>query len=148
MVPDANVIQYANDADAPQHPSSSGFVRAALAGDIPVELVPQVLLEFLSVSTNPRRVLRPITPADAWQQVAALRASCRLLDVLPRAIDILGQVLATQPRRGPRVYDLFLAAQMLSHGVSTICTYNVRDFRGIPGIEAITPEEALRRYLP
>lgn len=119
-----------------------------MTGQMPLELVPQVLLEFFSTVTNPRRVPRAIPAADGWRQVAALRGRGRMLDVLPRALDILGELLTTRSPRGYEVFDLFLAAQMLSHGVGTICTYNVRDFAGIPGIEAITPEEALRRYVP
>lgn len=147
MIPDANVIRYANDVDAPQHRPSNELINALIAARIPGELVPQVLLEYFSISTDRRRVPQVISAADAWQQVAALRAGCRMLEVLPRAVDILGQLLAVRAPRGAAVFDLFLAAQMLSHGVATICTYNVRDFAGIPGIEAIMPEEALRRYL-
>lgn len=147
MIPDANVLVYAVNEPAPQHSASDTLVRAALAGRIPLELVPQVLLEFFSTITNPRRVSRALSSTDAWLQIGALRGSCRMLDVLPRAFDILGQLLATRRPRGYEVFDLFLAAQMLSHGVATLCTYNVRDFAGISGIEAITPEEALRRYL-
>ena len=38
-----------------------------------------------------------------------------------------------------------LAAQMRSHGIRTICTYNVRDFDVI-GIRAIEPAQALAVY--
>jgi predicted nucleic acid-binding protein len=71
-----------------------------------------------------------------------------MLDVLPRAFDLLRGLIAARNPHGAEVFDLFLAAQALSHGVSTLCTYNIRDFVGIPGIEAITPGEALQRYPP
>lgn len=147
MIPDANILVYAVNQDAPQHEASTALIKAAEEGLVTVELVPQVLLEFFSVVTNPRRVPQALTPADAWQRVATLRSALPLLPVQTRAMDLLDTLVSSRQPRGRAVYDLFLAAQILSHGIRTICTYNVRDFQGIAGIEAITPDEALRRYL-
>lgn len=142
---DANVLVYAVNADAPQHPASRAAVHAALAGRLPGVLVPQVLLEFLAIVTHPRRVSHPLDPARAWAQVAVLRAHLPVLDLRPVALNELGALLTGHPATGQDVFDLFLVAQMRSHGVTTICTYNDADFARLP-VEALAPEEALARH--
>jgi predicted nucleic acid-binding protein len=108
-------------------------------------LVPQVLLEFFAAITNPKRVGNPLPPAVAWEQVRALRGSMPVLDVPAATPDILGRLALESSATGGRVLDFFLIAQMHEHRVSTICTYNLSDFSGIAGIEAITPEKLLAR---
>lgn len=69
---DANVLVYAVNADAPQHSASRTVVRAAFDGQLPGVLVPQVLVEFLAVVANQRRVRYPLDPATAWEQMGIL----------------------------------------------------------------------------
>jgi predicted nucleic acid-binding protein len=130
----------------PQHKSSRALVDASLAGYLPTALVPQALLEFFAVVTSQRRVPHPLTPALAWAQVTALRAGLPVLDVAASSLDDLGVLVTRFSSSGGRVFDHFLASQMRAHRIGTICTYNVGHFSGIPGIEAITPEEALARW--
>jgi hypothetical protein len=146
---DANVLVYAVNADSPQHAASRAILDAALSGDLSGALIPQVLLEFFAVVTNARRVPAPLAPDVAWQQVTALRAGLPLLDVSPAAFDELDRLMQSVPPRGAGsvVFDLFLAAQMRAHRITTLCTYNTADFASIAGITAVTPE-ALRATLP
>jgi hypothetical protein len=37
------------------------------------------------------------------------------------------------------VFDVQAAAAMLAHGIATVFTYNVDDFKGFPGITAKEP---------
>lgn len=143
---DTNVLVYTLNGTAAQHLSSRAVVQAAIDGQLPAILVPQVLLELFAVVTNPRRVLRPLDAAAAWDQVQILRANVPVLDLRADALDVLGELVRDRRPRGAAVYDLFLAAQMRTHGVETICTYNTADFVRVPGIEALTPDEVLARY--
>ena len=143
---DANILVYYDDEEAPQHGPSHALVRHALAGLLPALLAPQVLLEYYRVVTHPQRVRVRLAPDAAWEQVTAFRARLPVLEVRPSALDILGDLVATLRPRGPHVFDLYLAAQALSHNVHSLCTYNAADFRGITGLEAVTPEELLARY--
>lgn len=143
---DANVLVYAINTVAPQHGASRALVRAALDGRVPGVLVPQVLLECFATVSSPRRIPSPVDAPEAWRWVEILRTGLPILELRPEALTLLGQLLASRPVRGSGIFDLFLAAQMRSHGISTICTYNVRDFDRLPGIEALTPEELLARY--
>lgn len=143
---DANVLVYAINANAPQHPASRRALDAAIAGSIPLVLVLQVLLEFYAVVTHPRRVSHPLPPDVARQQLVALAAALPVLDVRPDALAELDALIQTHRPIGGRVFDLFLTAQMRCHRIATICTYNLADFASFPGIEAITPEQAAARF--
>lgn len=146
LLMDANVLVYAINTVAPQHGSSRTLVQAALDGRVPGVLVPQVLLECFATVSSPRRIPSPVDAPEAWRWVEILRTGLPVLEVRPEALMLLGQLLTSRPVRGSAIFDLFLAAQMRSHGVGTICTYNVTDFARLPGIEALTPEEVLARY--
>ncbi len=143
---DSNVLVYATAADAPQHPPSHAVVEAALDGRLPAVLIHQVLLEFMAVATHPRRVEHPLDPQTAWQQVIALQAHLPLLELRPMALGLLGELVLAHRPAGSDVFDLFLVAQMRTHGVTALCTYNTRHFARIPTIETLTPEDVLARY--
>ena len=143
---DANVLVYAVNADAPHHVASRRVVDAALAGEVASVLVPQVLLEFFAVVTNPRRIQAPLSRDVAWAQVRALRAGLPLLDVPAGTFDELDRILSdAAPRAGAAVFDLFLAAQMRVHRITTLCTYNTADFDAFSSFTAATPDELLER---
>jgi toxin-antitoxin system PIN domain toxin len=140
---DTDVLVYAVNADAPQHSSSQAVVQAAFDRHILAAVVPQILLEFLAVVTNPRRVTRPLDPARAWEQVEILRVNLPVLGLELDALTMLGELVIAHRPAGRGIFDLFLAAQMRTHGVRTICTYNGSDFDRLRDVEAVTPEEAL-----
>ena len=140
---DTNILVYAVNADAPQYASCHALLNAGFERRIPVAVVPQVLLEFLSVITNPRRVSRPLAPPVAWEQVEILRANLPVRGLESDALTVLGQLILARQPVGRGIFDLFLATQMRTHGIRTICTYNGSDFAQLPDIEAITPEVAL-----
>jgi toxin-antitoxin system PIN domain toxin len=140
---DTNVLVYSANAEAPQHQASRAVVEAALDQRIVAVLVPQVLLEFLAVITNPRRVARPLDAEQAWEQVSLLSSHLPVLDLRRSALSAVGDLMISSGRTGRPVFDLFLAAQLRSHEVATLCTYNTSDFAGLLEIDARRPEEVL-----
>jgi toxin-antitoxin system PIN domain toxin len=140
---DTNVLVYAVNVDAPQHSSSLAVVQAAFDRHILAAVVPQILLEFLAVVTNPRRVTRPLDAAPAWDQVEILRANLPVLGLEPEALTTLGELVIAHRPAGRGIFDLFLAAQMRTHDIRIICTYNGSDFDRVRDVEAVTPEDAL-----
>ena len=143
---DANILVYDSKTDAPQHRASRAIVDASIQRLVPGVLVPQVLLEFYSVVTNGRRVPLPLSPTDAWSTIETLRAEMPVFDLQPAAIPQLSALVAARRPIGRTIFDLFLVAQMRTHGIGQICTYTTADFSGIPGIEPLTPEQTLVRY--
>jgi predicted nucleic acid-binding protein len=104
-----------------------------------------VLLEFHAVVTDARRFERPIHPADAWSQVEALTAAIPVLDVPGTVVDVASELVRRYAPVGGDVFDVFLVAQMVAHGISTICTEDVRGFARFAGdgVDAVRPADLL-----
>jgi predicted nucleic acid-binding protein len=141
---DTDVLVYAINESAPEHEASLQVLEAALNHAIPAFLVPQVLLECYSVAISTRAQLA-LEPRDLLAEMRQWRSAIPLLEVKSEVMDELDRLGGVAVRRGGAIYDLFLVAQMRTHGIGEICTFNVRDFR-LPGIQAYLPEEVLARY--
>jgi predicted nucleic acid-binding protein len=79
---DTNVPVYALDADAPQHAAARALLEPARA-DAPATLfvTAQILCEFYSIVTNPRRAPKPRTAAEAMAAISSLLAFLHVLPV-------------------------------------------------------------------
>jgi uncharacterized protein len=142
---DANVLVYALNVDAPQHPECLAVIQHAATRAMPGVLVPQVLIECYSVITSPRRVASPTPPENAWRVMRSLSEAIETKSVPESFFDDLESLVTRHPRRGRDIFDLALVAQMRRHGIRTICTCSARDF-AITGIRAIEPAQALAVY--
>jgi predicted nucleic acid-binding protein len=69
---DANVLVYAFDTNASQHLASRTLLDAGQTGITTLYVTSQVLCEFYSIVTNPRRVLKPRSVADAIAAITDL----------------------------------------------------------------------------
>jgi toxin-antitoxin system PIN domain toxin len=138
---DANILVHAANGASPVHQAAKRLRDQAVAGDVQACLTPQVLWEFYAVITNPRRVDRPLSPPVARQEVQAYMQAERIPLLVPTRSTmtrVLG-LLARYPVTGLRIFDLFLVATMLDHGVRQVYTENVDDFRPFEGIATINP---------
>ena len=140
---DANVLVYAALSDDARHTVCQELLQEP--GASPLHLSPQILAEFYSVVTSPKRVTTPFTTAEAIDFIEVL-LSYEHLVVLPISVDVPLHWLSLLKRtgvRGPQVFDLQIAATMIVHGVTTLITYNGVDFKSIVEIEILDPQEAL-----
>ncbi len=136
---DTNVLVYAHDESSRQHAASLRLITASRSA---LALAPQVVAEFLAVVTNPRRVSAPYSPEEAAGAIEGVLALPHV-SVLPVPVDIVDrliELLRTTPVRGTRVFDLQLAAVLLGNGIDALYTFNLADFRSIPGLLAQPPE--------
>ncbi len=134
---------YAHNEDAPQHQSAKVLRDDAFEGRIRACLAHQNLLEFFAVVTNPRRVERPLSPGLARDVMDRYldHSAFRLIHPTEETSAWLRRLLGEIPARGARVFDLFLAATMLTNGVTAIATFNSADFSRLPGISVFDPAE-------
>jgi predicted nucleic acid-binding protein len=88
---DTNVLAYATNADVPNRTASRALLDAARNLSATLYATSQILCEFYSVITNPRRVANPFSPAQASQIVSALLAlpSIRILPTPARTATVL-----------------------------------------------------------
>jgi len=140
---DANVLVYAVEARAPQHAVSRALIDAARNPATALYLTSQVLCEFYSVVTNPRRVTVPRSPAEALEAISELLAlpGIRLLPTSALAVAGWMALLQRHPVTGRSVFDLQLVATILANNVQRIYTFNTRDFAVFPELTVTAPPE-------
>lgn len=136
---DTNVLIYALDTIAPQHAAARALLEAARAEAATLYVTSQILCEFYSVMTNPRRVARPRSAAEAMTVVSDLLTFLHVLPVPAAAIDRLLDLLRRRPVTGSDVFDLHIIAAMQANGIGRIYTFNVADFDGFPELSVVTP---------
>jgi uncharacterized protein len=119
---DTNVLVYAVDADAPQHRASRVLLDAALDPSITLYVTSQILCEFYSLVTNPRRVRVASSATEAMRIISAMLALPGLfvLPVPARAVAAWMQLLQRHPVTGGDVFDLQIVATMQANGIQRI----------------------------
>ena len=138
---DANVLAYAINADAPQHAASRALVDAARDRSITLYVTSQILCEFYSIITNPRRVAVVSTPSQALSVISALLAlpGLRVLPSPAQTVALWMALLQRRPVSGADVFDLQIVATMQANGIGRIYTFNTCDFVIFPELAVLTP---------
>jgi predicted nucleic acid-binding protein len=138
---DANVLAYAINADASQHAASRALLEAARDPSITLFVTSQILCEFYSLITNPRRVAAASSPTEALRIMSALLAlpGLRVLATPARAVAGWMALLQRHPVTGGDVFDLQNVATMQANGVRRIYTFNRGDFEVFPELAVVTP---------
>ena len=116
---DANVLAYATNADVPNHAASRALLNAARDPSVTLYVTAQILCEFYSVITNPRRVAAPSSSAEALRIISAVLALPGI-HVLPSPTNVVTrwlELLRRRPVRGGDIFDLQLVATMQANNV-------------------------------
>jgi predicted nucleic acid-binding protein len=127
---DANVLIYSTASEAPQH-SASRALLDAVRGDpgVTFYVTSQILCEFYSVVTNPRRMTVARSSTEAVAAITGFLAFLQVLPIPARAVEGWMDLLTRRPVIGADVFDLQLVAVMLANDVKRIYTFNAVDFQ-------------------
>jgi predicted nucleic acid-binding protein len=139
-VVDTNVLVYAFDKEAEHFEDSRALLESAKDPDAGLLVTPQVVAEFLAVTTS-SRVETPLEPAQAAATLGSLlmRPGISVLPVVPTVPAKLLELITRHPVRGVRVHDFHIAATMIENGVKRLFTYDdPKDFP-FEEIEALRP---------
>ena len=138
---DANVLIYAHQSLSEFHAQSRALLEKGLKGQVSLCICPQVLSEFYAVVTNPKRVTNPTPAEEATAEIEKYFTAKNILKIYPGAeamkktIDLLKCYRVTKQN----IFDLQLAATMLSNNVTRVYTYNEDDFSKFTEIEVLKP---------
>jgi len=106
---DTNVLVYAVNADAPQHAAARALIDTARDGASALYVSSQILCEFYSTVTNPKRVAHPRTPAEALDALSDLVSFLHVLPIPAQTVAAWMQLLRERPVIGGDVFDLKIA---------------------------------------
>jgi predicted nucleic acid-binding protein len=121
--------------------ASRALLAEARDPAVTLYVTPQILCEFYSVITNPRRVAAPSSPAVALQVLSALLAlpGISILPTTARAVPALLELMRRHPVTGPEIFDLQIVATMKANNIQRIYTFNTADFEVFPELTVILP---------
>jgi len=131
---DANILVYAMAIDAPQYAAARALLDGARDDPATLYVTSQILCEFYSVVTNPRRVTQ--TPC---KRLPGSSRSCTCCRSPPGAVEGWMDLLRLRPVTGADIFDLQLVATMLANDVSRIYTFNGSDFAAFSELAVLTP---------
>jgi len=140
---DTNILVYSYDETHELHPFSYGLLELAFSGHISASVAHQNLLEFIAVSTNPKRVEYPLTPDEALEKIAVYTANFSLISPSAKTLLTFTDLFSRHPSIRERVFDLYLVATALDNGITQICTWNVEHLKTISELTVKSPEEIL-----
>ena len=139
---DANVLIYSAIESMPEHSKVlSFFERRVLTGELTCAVTFSVLLEFIHITTDPKRFRSPLT----------LKESLGMAEQYWNASD--WRRLFPQPSTGTRTLDLlrshrlgrkqlldtYFAATLLDNGVTSLITCDSKDFGVFEELRLIDP---------
>jgi uncharacterized protein len=136
---DTNILVYALDTAAPQHVAARTLLEAARTEATTLYVTSQILCEFYSVMTNPRRVARPRTATEAMTVLSDMLTFLHVLPVPASTVDRLLDLLRRRPVTGSDVFDLHIIAAMQANGIGRIYTFNAGDFEVFSELSIVTP---------
>jgi uncharacterized protein len=136
---DANLLLYAYNTTAPEHPRARAWLEEIMRGVEPVGIPWATLLAFVRIATNPRVFSHPLAIDEAVAIVAEWLAQSPVVVPAPseRHFEILSTLLVDCQATGPLVTDAHLAALALEHG-ATLHTTD-RDFARFTGLRFANP---------
>lgn len=139
IVPDVNLLLYANNPVAKEHTVARNWIESILTGNEPVGFSWPVICGFLRISTNPRGFLDPLDMEFALQLVNdwITRAHVIALNPTPAHWLVLNDLLTKGRVRGTMTSDAEIAAYSIEYG-GTLYTTD-RGFARFPGLKFVNP---------
>jgi uncharacterized protein len=137
---DVNVLLYASDEGSPLHDKAAGFLSSCAQGREVFCIAWLTVMSYLRISTHASIFKRPLTPAEAMQNVEALLSlpHCRPIAEEEGFLQTYQGITRDVPARGNLVPDAHLAAVLSQHGIVTLYTHD-RDFRKFDFLDVRDP---------
>ena len=140
IVPDANLLLYAYDADSPFHTPAKQWLEHVLSGREKVGFVHPALFAFLRIATSRKVYQNPMSVREALEHIRSWtnRHNATLLEPHPGYLDDTGRLLvAAGSAGGNLVADAQIAALAIAFR-GTVHTSD-RDFLRFPGLKTFFP---------
>ncbi|MEP6860414.1 MAG: TA system VapC family ribonuclease toxin [Deltaproteobacteria bacterium] len=141
IVPDVNLLLYAEIAAFPQHADAHRWWLGQLGGANEVGFTPPAVFGFIRIATNPRVITPALTIDAALLRVETwlARPNARVLAPGPNHFDIAFRLLRAAGAAANLTTDVQLAAFAIENA-ATLCS-NDRDFGRFAGLAWSNPLE-------
>lgn len=131
---DTNVLAYLFDQESPFHHAAMKIIEQAQEKHAELVIIHQNITEFVNVLVEWYHL--PIQEATR-QAESIVNTDVTLIHPLPTTIRTFLRLCRESHLKKKGVFDLYLAATLLDHGVKTLVTNDRRGFEGIRGLRII-----------
>jgi predicted nucleic acid-binding protein len=139
---DMGILLRAFDASSDEYRPIRQAVRVLWTRQERLVVTLQNLAEFWNVSTRPvDKNGYGLSVERAGKRLAMIERICEVVTEDNHSYRIWKDLLMAHSVTGVAVHDARLVSVMLCHGLSTVVTFNERDFRRFNGIAVVTPEK-------
>lgn len=136
---DTNILVYFLNNASIYHSVSEDLIQKASMGELALYLSVQNLNECLRVIHSPKAFTKPLSRREALEKIESLERLAYVIYPQSESFTIHKKLFKTYAVGVRNLYDNFLAATMLSYGIQTLYTHNVKDFKIYKEIEVINP---------
>ena len=138
---DTNILLYAANEDAPEHGVCKGFLEQVVKDPVDWVIADQVYLELYRALRNPKVMSHPLPPKEAVSHVSVMRDEMGIMHCgyTSECWNGLIRDLGADDFPFRRTHDAVLTATLISHGVKTFYTRNMKDFITAGFRELINP---------
>jgi predicted nucleic acid-binding protein len=142
---DTTVLIYALDTASPLHDRAVAVLDQAIGGKWLACVCRATLLELADLLTDPRRVRKPMAPAQVAKALERLTKypQPQLLEADALTYKRALRLMEKYPVQRGRFVETQIAATLLEHGVRTIVTADSRSYVAIRELTVENPFEAL-----
>lgn len=128
----------------PQHAGARDLLAKLIARGDRIALVPQVLAEFVHVTTDPRRFQVPIPMEDALDHSERWWNAREVEQVMPNdeAVALFHEWMRRNRLGRKRVLDTLMAASYRTAGINSLLTLNFDDIAVFGGFTSVWPASA------
>ncbi|HSK73358.1 MAG TPA: type II toxin-antitoxin system VapC family toxin [Pyrinomonadaceae bacterium] len=139
ITPDANIVLYAYNDDAPKHTEAKEWLEEQFSQPAVFGLSWQVITAFLRISTNPRAFPQPFSLQEAIEIVDEWIKHPNIEILTPTANHwaIFQSLIIEGQTKAALMMDAHLAALTIEHGATLATTDS--DFSKFSGLKIINP---------
>lgn len=144
IVPDVNLLLYAEITGFPQHAVARSWWEETLNGERPVGIAPVCLFGFLRIATNRRIFTQPLAVDDAIARIQRWLERPLVSTLVPgsRHLETAFRLLRSSGASGNLTTDVQIAAHAFEHS-GEVCS-NDADFGRFEGVRWLNPLEKRR----
>ncbi|MBI4652318.1 PIN domain-containing protein [Candidatus Desantisbacteria bacterium] len=137
---DTNILVYAADTSSPFHSPSKKLRDRGIKGNLAICISPQVLCEFFTVVTDPKKVTNPKTSEEALKEITKYIETDKFFKIFftKESLKKTVELVEKYKIKKQEIFDIQIVATMLSNNITKIYTYNTEHFSKFKEIEVLT----------
>ena len=136
---DTNLLVFAKQAQSPFNSQAIAKLQALAAAGHPLWISRQVFREYLVTMSHPGTLTVPVPMVDLIADIQAFEKQFQIAEDGTGVTLQLLQLLAAIPCSGKQIHDANIVATMVNHGILSLVTHNVADFKRYTGRITVIP---------